>query len=205
MAKRPSPNGANGRDSNGQFTKGNPGGPGNPHGRKVAELRAAFLDAVSARDIKEIVRKMKQQSKKGDMTAARELLDRVLGKASQGVLLEVSQSQQEPQEEQALSHEEELAEYIRFAARFCIPKMAWIPLYLDCYEAWIEGRRTDNRPPDYEELVQLVESRCNWIRMENPPLEATQDAKLTADGQIVPIRRGPRMISGILDLERDPK
>lgn len=34
------------RETNGRFPKGNPGGPGNPHARKVALLRAALLDRV---------------------------------------------------------------------------------------------------------------------------------------------------------------
>ncbi len=35
----------------GRFTKGNPGGPGNPMGRRVAELRHALMDAVSQEDV----------------------------------------------------------------------------------------------------------------------------------------------------------
>ena len=36
-----------GRDVQGRFRPGNPGGPGNPFARKVAALRKALLDSVS--------------------------------------------------------------------------------------------------------------------------------------------------------------
>ena len=41
---RPSPNGENGRDVGGRFTKGNPGGPGNPFARRVSQLRSLIVE-----------------------------------------------------------------------------------------------------------------------------------------------------------------
>src|SRR5439155_3124311 len=41
---------ASGRDANGRFVKGNPGGPGNPFARKVATLRRALIDFVTGDD-----------------------------------------------------------------------------------------------------------------------------------------------------------
>ena len=78
----------NGRAGNGRFVKGNPGGPGNPHGGKVARLRSAILAAVTPEDIDAIVRAMVQRAKGGDMTATKELLDRAIGKAADGDLSE---------------------------------------------------------------------------------------------------------------------
>ena len=43
----PSPKGANSRDAKGRFAAGNGGGPGNPYTRRVANLRATLLHAVS--------------------------------------------------------------------------------------------------------------------------------------------------------------
>ncbi|MEQ8771086.1 MAG: hypothetical protein RIB60_11330 [Phycisphaerales bacterium] len=68
------------RDERGRFLPGNGGGPGNPHGGQVARLRAALLDQVSADDLRDIVRAMVVRAKGGDMAAAKELLNRVLGR-----------------------------------------------------------------------------------------------------------------------------
>src|SRR5437879_1879264 len=46
----PDPAVGNGRAANGQFVKGNRGGPGNPYNRQIAEFRKQFL-AVSTPEI----------------------------------------------------------------------------------------------------------------------------------------------------------
>ncbi|MFG0331698.1 MAG: DUF5681 domain-containing protein [Phycisphaerales bacterium] len=81
-SRTPSTNGRNGRDASGRFTKGNPGGPGNPHARRVQEIRSAVLDAVTAEDIELIVKALIRRAKSGDVRAARELLDRAVGKST---------------------------------------------------------------------------------------------------------------------------
>jgi hypothetical protein len=80
-AGMPTPS-TNGRTPRGQFAKGNLGGPGNPYAKRVAWLRQALLDAVSADDIRAIVMILVARAKDGDMAAIRELLDRLIGKAS---------------------------------------------------------------------------------------------------------------------------
>lgn len=70
------------RDARGRFGKGNPGGPGNPHAQRTAKLRAAMLKAVKPKDITDIVAALVDQARKGNVTAARELLDRTIGPAS---------------------------------------------------------------------------------------------------------------------------
>jgi hypothetical protein len=83
MNQPPFPNGDNrtGRDRNGRFSAGNSGGPGNPHARKVAALRTALMNTVSEDDLQAIVAAMVEAAKGGDIAAAREVLDRVIGKA----------------------------------------------------------------------------------------------------------------------------
>ena len=76
---KPSTNGQNGRDTKGRFTKGNSGGPGNPHARQAAQLRATLLKAVTAKDLREVVEAMLRQAKQGNIAAAKLLLDRTLG------------------------------------------------------------------------------------------------------------------------------
>lgn len=75
----PSPNGENGRAGNGQFAPGWKGGPGNPHGKRTARLRAEMLRCVRPSDLREIVAVLVSQAKKGDLAAVREVLNRVLG------------------------------------------------------------------------------------------------------------------------------
>lgn len=78
----PSTNGANGsdRDEKGRFTKGNPGGPGNPHVARVGLWRAALLDAVEPTDIEAVITTLVERAKAGEAWAVRELLDRCLGR-----------------------------------------------------------------------------------------------------------------------------
>lgn len=80
MSAAPSANGPNGRDSAGRFVEGNVGGPGNPHAKEVARLRSAMLSAVSVDDLREIVAKLVEEAKGGSIPAAKEILDRCLGR-----------------------------------------------------------------------------------------------------------------------------
>jgi hypothetical protein len=81
----PSPNGANGRDAGGRFTRGNPGGPGNPFARRVAALRRALLDTVTEEDIRAVVRKLLQEALRGDVAACKVLLAYAIGRPADAV------------------------------------------------------------------------------------------------------------------------
>src|SRR5436190_3176364 len=70
----------NGRDSNGRFAKGNPGGPGNPYGRKVAQLHRAALAAVREEDLYEIFQTLVIHAKAGRIPAIKLVLAYTLGK-----------------------------------------------------------------------------------------------------------------------------
>jgi hypothetical protein len=80
VIEAPSPSDASGRDASGRFAAGNRAGKGNPHARRAQRLRAELFRAVSPGDLKEIVAALVQSAKKGDTVAAREVLDRVLGR-----------------------------------------------------------------------------------------------------------------------------
>lgn len=80
MSDEPLPTEVNGRDHKGRFGPGNKFGRGNPLNRKVAKLRSALLRRVSTDDIREVVDKLLELAKGGDLAAIRELLDRTLGK-----------------------------------------------------------------------------------------------------------------------------
>jgi hypothetical protein len=69
-----------GREANGRFAPGNPGGPGNPFARKVAALRKAVLDAVSVEDIQAVFAVLLEKAKAGDTAAAKLVLQYAVGK-----------------------------------------------------------------------------------------------------------------------------
>ena len=85
----PSANGSNGRGAGVRFAVGNAGGPGNPHGRRVAQLRTVLLDAVTDDDLQAIVAKLVEMAKGGDLRATKEVLDRTLGKSPAAVVIEI--------------------------------------------------------------------------------------------------------------------
>lgn len=94
---RPSPNGPvgpdaapgrDGRDQRGRFATGNTGGPGNPHAAQVAKLRAALLESVTDEDVRGVVAALVKAAKGGNVSAARELLERLLGKPVEFDILE---------------------------------------------------------------------------------------------------------------------
>ena len=88
MSNTPSPNGLNGRDERDRFAFGNPGGPGNPHARKVGKLRSAMLTAVTDDEMRSIVKKLVELARSGNVPAAKEVLDRCLGRPVEADLLE---------------------------------------------------------------------------------------------------------------------
>lgn len=70
----------NGRDPKGRFAQGNPGGPGNPYARRVAELRQALIDAIGPADVKAIADALVAEAKCGNVPAIKEVFDRTLGR-----------------------------------------------------------------------------------------------------------------------------
>ena len=83
-AVEPSPtavDGQDGRDADGRFVTGNQFSRGNPFSRRVNEIRSALMEAVTPEDVQAVVKALLAKAKKGDAAAAREVLDRCLGKA----------------------------------------------------------------------------------------------------------------------------
>src|SRR5262245_27735326 len=75
----------NGRQANGRFAPGNPGGPGNPYARQVAEYQKATLAVVSIERLKRILDAIAKKAEDGDMTAAKLILHYTLGKPTASV------------------------------------------------------------------------------------------------------------------------
>lgn len=93
MSESPTPNGpTNGRTASGRFAPGWRGGPGNPHAAAVGRARAAFYKSLRDADVTKALETIRDVMKSGSpserLAAARELLDRAIGKSVQSDLLE---------------------------------------------------------------------------------------------------------------------
>jgi hypothetical protein len=81
----PSKRASNGRDTAGRFAPGNRIAKGNPVARQQHEIRREMINAVSVADLRAIIRALVSKAKQGDVPAAREILDRLIGKPKQAV------------------------------------------------------------------------------------------------------------------------
>ena len=77
----PSPPGNNGhdRDQRGRFTPGNSAGKGNPHHRRVGQLRSALLKSITDADMEKLGRTLLDLALGGDVQAAKVLLAYSIG------------------------------------------------------------------------------------------------------------------------------
>ena len=88
----PSANGENGdgRDAaTGRFAPGWKGGPGRPPSAARLAFAQAFRDSFTAEEVQALARKLYQMALDGDVSAARELLARLLGAGSQQQILDL--------------------------------------------------------------------------------------------------------------------
>lgn len=89
MSDTPSTTDSNGNHRpDGRFVAGNKAGKGNPYAKKVADLRAALFEAVTPADLAEVVKKLTDQAKGGDVASIKELLQRLLGPPESADLME---------------------------------------------------------------------------------------------------------------------
>jgi hypothetical protein len=73
------------QDAKGRFVRGNAGGPGNPFGRQVAELRKVLLDVVTPDKLRNLVVALIERATGGDNAAAKLVLLYSLGKPAVAV------------------------------------------------------------------------------------------------------------------------
>lgn len=69
------------RAPDGRFAPGNKIARGNPHAKRVAQLRATMMRAVTQKDMRAIVKKLVELAKDGHVQAAKEILERCMGKS----------------------------------------------------------------------------------------------------------------------------
>ena len=78
----------NGKDGNGRFVKGNTLGNGGKDHKATSQgriLKSALCGAITRQDIEDIAKGLIAKAKKGDVLAARELFDRLWGRAPQAI------------------------------------------------------------------------------------------------------------------------
>src|SRR4051812_43820062 len=68
------------RDARGRFNRGNKGGPGNPFGRRVAQLREVLLRSATDENVERLANMVMERAFAGDMAAAKLLLLYWIGK-----------------------------------------------------------------------------------------------------------------------------
>src|SRR5262249_42545557 len=76
---------AEGRDAGGRFARGNKGGPGNPHARRVAALRSALLEALTPERMQTLAERLYDRPLAGDTAAAKLLLAYALDRPAPAV------------------------------------------------------------------------------------------------------------------------
>ena len=69
-----------GRQTNGRFATGNPGGPGNPNASLTAKLRQVMLECLSEADLALIFKALIEKAKEGNVQAAKMVLHYTVGK-----------------------------------------------------------------------------------------------------------------------------
>jgi hypothetical protein len=88
MSTAPSTHGGDGRRPDGKFAQGNRLGRGNPLAGRAARIRAVLLRELTPTAARKIARELIRKAESGDLAAAREILDRTIGKASETELRE---------------------------------------------------------------------------------------------------------------------
>ena len=102
------PHADDGRDSQGRFSKGNPGVPGNPYYRRQAQLKRMMLEAVTDVDMLSVMRVLLGLARTGDLAAIKLFLESAVGRSNATVdsdktdLHEWELKQQTPKLEQVI-------------------------------------------------------------------------------------------------------
>jgi hypothetical protein len=74
-----------GREKNGRFAKGNPGGPGNPYARRMAAIRKQMIEFMTPERTHLYLMALLEHTLKGNMAAAKLLAEHTAGKPLAGV------------------------------------------------------------------------------------------------------------------------
>jgi hypothetical protein len=75
-------------DASGRFVRGNRGGPGNPLGGRIGEMRQIIVDALTNDAVRKLADAMIERAQDGNVAAARLLLQYALGRPAAAADLE---------------------------------------------------------------------------------------------------------------------
>jgi hypothetical protein len=81
----PSETGSNGHGADGRFIPGNKCSKGNPFARRMAALRSAALEELTADDVRALVRRLHTRALSGDVPAATLLLRYAFGRPPEAI------------------------------------------------------------------------------------------------------------------------
>jgi len=104
------------RQANGQFGVGNKSGQGFPFNASVQRLRSAMIAAVTAEDIAQVIGKVLDQAKEGNLAAVKLLLSYTIGQPHQTVQPDRSELDGLETQNKAEFTKEQIAQRARFNA-----------------------------------------------------------------------------------------
>jgi len=151
------------RDARGRFARGNSGGPGNPFGRRLAQLREFLLRSATEENVERLANMIMEKAFAGDMAAAKMLLHYWIGKPK-----EVAEPDRVDVEEWELAKEHVVRPDVAEEA-FCsmpiklglaaLPSMAMVheQQYADMLHHPEKYRQPKDDEPTAEELAEEAE------------------------------------------------
>ncbi|WP_206292412.1 hypothetical protein [Humisphaera borealis] len=139
-------------------------GPGTPPACRVAEIRSILLESVTGTDVQEIVCVLVTQAKAEDVVAAREILDRLIGKSAQAIALDAKLGIR-PEPEAKPGCCDDVASMIRAYPELGLPREIWPLLPSEWYKNWLADEHHPTRPADFPAIVAAVQEKCDvWER-----------------------------------------
>ena len=69
------------RDEFGRYLPGHPGGPGNPHAKKISMFKSAVMRTIAPEELGDVVKMLLDKALSGDIAAAKIILEYTLGKS----------------------------------------------------------------------------------------------------------------------------
>jgi hypothetical protein len=164
------------RDSNGRFTRNNAGGPGNPFGRRVAELRSILLRAATDENVERLAHMLMEKAFAGDLAATKLLLLYWIGKPK-----EVAEPDRQDVEEWNLARDGMVDVDALHETFSKVPTTLGVDLLPTFAEAQVRtmadmfAHPEKHRPADEptpEELERELAEEAEWLRERRAAREA---------------------------------
>jgi hypothetical protein len=188
------------RDAQGRFIGGNPGGPGNPFARQVAEMRRALLSCITYEEMRVIGGQLVVKAKMGDLAAIKLLFQYVIGKPTDSVNPDTLDHQEMEQYQQGMTPEQmqelmtgrrqepgELVELVR----------TLLPVFAEQFKNAVAESLQGNPPPDHAvedfddepddselEEEELAEEQSPPVALQRPERRNGTESCPTTNGKM---------------------